>query len=275
MGTMIHISDLHIGRGKEEGERAKLIFRLIAASFPRIPVIVTGDIVNSALEEEFIEARSLFDTLAKTNPVLAVPGNHDYAWKGNVLLSDGWKNWVKYLGSPLGWNRPDTKWLEVNGTTKTDGLGIWEDGSCVYFGIDSGDPKDERISARGFISETLAKALHESLTKYAGKTRIALLHHHPFDDGFFTRLYGADMLLEALKNNCELLLFGHEHNYGIWWGKREIPLIVASHKSTEAISGDCLMVTFIDIENPGTANTKFRHRLEVLGYGNYKAWDEK
>ena len=114
-----------------------------------------------------------------------------------------------------------------------DGLGVWKDGPYVYFGIDSGDPMDKQISARGFISKKLANGLRDALLKYSGKTRIAFLHHHPFSEGYFMKLHGSNKLLEALKDNCELLLFGHEHEYGLWCKNRGIPLIVSSHKSTD------------------------------------------
>lgn len=145
-----------------------------------------------------------------------------------------------------------------------DGLGVWPDKNCVYFGIDSGDPKDKQRSARGYISPNLAKALKTSLQKNAGATRIAILHHHPFQKGFFTKLYGSDRLMDALNGNCELLLFGHHHEYGMWRNEKGIPFIVSSHKSTDAISGDCLMITIIDINNVGTPNVSFSHRIEVL-----------
>ncbi len=58
----------------------------------------------------------------------------------------------------------------------------------MYFGIDSGDPLDKQISARGYISKKLASDLKESLENYAGKTRIAFLHHYPFTEGFFIKL---------------------------------------------------------------------------------------
>jgi len=144
-----------------------------------------------------------------------------------------------------------------------DGLGIWEDGPCIYFGIDSGDPNDEQISARGYISRGLAHALQEHLKKHADKTRVALLHHHPFTHGFFTELAGSERLMSALDGNCELLLFGHDHNYGIWRDRNSIPLTVASHKSTDCLSGDCLMFTVIEIENAGTPGAAFHHRIEV------------
>lgn len=262
---LIHLSDLHIGLRKEESKRTQMIFDKIANSFPGIPVIITGDLTDSASEKQFKETRKLLDPLAQTNPILAVPGNHDYAWKGNLLRDDGWINWVKYLGSPIGWGKNEVPWMEMgHEPVGIDGLGVWTNESYAYFGIDSGDPKDKQITARGYISEKLAGALQESLNKYANKTRIAILHHHPFTEGFFTKLKGSELLLVALKDRCELLLFGHEHEYGVWWGKRGVPLIVSSHKSTDSMSGDCLVITVIEIENPGTPTVSFRHRLEVV-----------
>lgn len=268
MKKIIHLSDLHIGLRQKETNRTATIFNKIAGSFPGIPVIITGDLTDSATQKQFIKTRKLLDNLAQSNPILAVPGNHDYAWKGNILRSNGWANWVKHLGSPLGWHRKQVPWMGINYEPKgVDGLGVWKDKSCVYFGIDSGDPNDKQISARGYISQRLADTLANSLKKYAGKTRIAFLHHHPFTEGIlatFTKLHGSRRFLMTLKDNCELVLFGHEHEYGIWWNKRGVPLVVSSHKSTDTISGDCLMVTVIDIKNPGTPKVSFRHRLKVL-----------
>lgn len=261
MQTVIHLSDLHISLRKEESQRAKAIFARIACAFPGIPVLITGDLTDSATKPQFKEARELLDELAKTNPILAVPGNHDYAWKGNILREDGWKNWVEYLGSPLGWKRKETPWMELeHEPSGIEGLGVWQVGPCAYFGIDSGDPKDKQISARGYVSEKLAEALGKSLREHAGKLRVVLLHHHPFTGGFFTKLHGAERLLQALQGNCEILMFGHNHKYGIWRGERGIPLTVASHKSTGSLSGDCLMITVIEIGSDGS----FRHRLEIV-----------
>jgi 3',5'-cyclic AMP phosphodiesterase CpdA len=264
MKTLICISDLHIGLRRKESNRTKRIFEKIAKYYPGKPVIITGDLTDSATVKQFRQTRLLLDGLARTNPVLAVPGNHDYAWKGNVLRPDGWENWVKYLGSPLGWRKKPVPWMGVDYEPKgIDGLGVWKDGPIVYFGIDSGDPNDKQISARGYISRRLADALANSLKKYTGKTRIAFLHHHPFTEGLFTKLYGSKRLLAALADNCELLLFGHEHEYGIWWKSRSIPLIVSSHKSTDNF-GNCLVITIIDIDKPGSANFSLRHRLEAF-----------
>ncbi len=263
--TLIHLSDLHIGRREIESKRVKKVFNKIAESYPGLPILITGDLTDSATKGQFEKTRGFLDALAKTNPILSVPGNHDYAWKGNWLRPDGWENWVKHLGSPLGWKRDEIHWLGINNEPEgVDGLGIWEHGSCVFIGIDSGDPGGKVASARGYISKGLADALKKTLEKHSNKTRIALIHHHPFTDGFFTELKGSKILMDALKGNCELFLFGHEHAYGIWWGKKGIPLIVSSHKTTNVMSGDCLMITVIGITNPGKKDASFSHRLEVL-----------
>ena len=263
--TLIHLSDLHIGRKEIESKHVKKVFNKIAESYPGIPVLITGDLTDSATKGQLKKTRGFLDELAKTNPILSVPGNHDYAWKGNLLRPDGWENWVRYLGSPLGWKNNDVHWLGIDHEPKgVNGLGIWEHESCVFIGIDSGDPDDKVVSARGYISEGLADALKKILKKYSNKTRIALIHHHPFTEGFFTKLNGSHYLMAALKDNCELFLFGHEHAYGIWWGKNGIPLIVSSHKTTNVMSGDCLMITVIDITDPGKEGVSFSHRMEVL-----------
>ena len=209
--------------------------------------------------------RNILDKLAETNPILSVPGNHDYAWLGNVFHRDGWKNWVKYLSSPHGWGTDEYDWMGKDyEPVGIEGLGIFKYNSCVYFGVDSGDPRDKEPCARGLINTKLANALNESLKNYEGKTRIVFLHHHPFDHGIFTALDGSKKLLKAIKNNCELLLFGHEHKYGIWWNYNDIPLIVSSHKSSLCMSGECLMGTVIEINDPGTPDYSLTHRLEVF-----------
>ncbi len=262
---IIHLSDLHFRGRKKERDYADRIIDNIAANYAKVPVLITGDVTDSATRKQMTEARTILDRLAKTNPVLVAPGNHDYAWKGNVLRDEGWKNWVEILGEPLGWTKRRPGWMTKHcDPLGVEGLGVWEAGKCVYFGIDSGDPEDKVTSAKGFISKKMAQSLATTLKKYAGKTRIAFLHHHPFSDGVFMRLDGSKRLMNALSGNCELLLFGHEHEYGIWWNRDNIPLIISSHKSTDRVLGGQLMVTIIEINNVGTEDVKFWHRLELL-----------
>jgi predicted phosphohydrolase len=254
-----------VGLRPLESQRVKKIFAWVANRYPGVPVLITGDLTDNATAAQMQATRKMLDDLAVTNPILTVPGNHDYAWKGNILRQKGWQNWVTHLGSPLGWGKNEVHWMGVDHEPAgIDGLGVWKTNSVVYFGIDSGDPKDRQISARGWISKKLADGLADALKKYAGKTRVAMLHHHPFTEGFFTKLKGSKRLMGALRGNCELLLFGHEHEYGLWWNYPDIGMICSSHKSTDNISGHCLFATVIDIAKAGTKNVSFKHRLEIL-----------
>ncbi len=263
--TLIQLSDLHIGNSKKEFNNTNQIIKSIGTSYKGVPVLITGDLTHSATKGQFKTMRSILNKLAKTNPILSVPGNHDYAWLGISWRPDGWENWVKYLGSPLGWGTDEYYWMGEEYEPKgIDGLGVFMHKTCVFFGVDSGDPNGKVACARGLISTKLADALNNSLKKYKGKTRIVFLHHHPFEHELLTALKGYRKLLKAVKNNCEMLLFGHEHKYGIWWNHKEVPLIVSSHKSSLAMSGKCLMGTIIEINGAGTQNVSFNHRLEVL-----------
>ena len=264
--SIIHLSDLHIGRGEKVNRRAAALVREIPRSFPGVPVLITGDLTNSATKRQFKETRRLLDRLAETNPVLMVPGNHDYAWHGVIRRKGSWQEWLEHLGTPLGWGTPDTPWMEPSHEpVDVDGVGVWKNGPIVYFGVDSGDPDDHEHTSRGWISPQLAQGLKSVLERYQGKTRIALVHHHPFKHGAFSKMKGAERFMDAVKGNCELLLFGHKHEYGLWWQRGTIPLIIASHKSTNLLlSGDCLAVTVIDINNPGGTDVSFSHRLAVF-----------
>lgn len=267
MQTIIHLSDLHVGRDRNVVEKIKRIFEGVAASYPGVPVLITGDLTDSASKHQFRTTRELLDGLAQTNPILAVPGNHDYAWKGIVaqFRPDAWKNWLKYLGSPLGWGRPEVPWLEKGHTPAgVDGLGIWEHENTVFFGVDSGDPKDKVKTSCGFISDTLASALTQELANREGKTRIVMLHHHPFVHSTHLKLVGAERFKAAVSGNCELLLFGHKHDCGLWRNRDSIPLTVASHRTTNRISGKCLAFTVIRIDDTGATSRPTDHWLEVL-----------
>jgi len=121
--------------------------------------------------------------------------------------------------------------------------------------------RDDWMNLNGLWEYAIVGKKITMVKKYEGKTRIVFLHHHPFDDVYFTALKGHRKLLKAVKNNCELLLFGHEHKYGIWWNYKGVPLIVSSHKSSLPMSGACLMGTVIEIENVGTPQVSFHHKL--------------
>lgn len=263
--SIIHLSDLHIGESQKETVHVEKVVKTIKNYFPGLPVLITGDITNSAEEHEFLEAEHWINLLAEKNPVLMVPGNHDYCWWGNFFQKRAWNLWRKHLGKPRGLGNDSEPWLEEDSEPKgIDGLGIRRYNGLVFIGVDSGDPKNKVPCARGFISPKMAKGIAKTLVENEGSTRVVFLHHHPFSSGLFTELDGSELLIESVKKNCELLLFGHEHYYGVWRNFNEIPLTVASHKTTSGLLGPCLAITLIDIDGIGQRNVSLQHRLHVV-----------
>lgn len=75
MAVIAHISDIHIGGSDASVDRARSVMRhLTSFPGPLDAIIVTGDIADHALLEEYEIAR---DVLACDIPLIICPGNHD------------------------------------------------------------------------------------------------------------------------------------------------------------------------------------------------------
>ncbi|MFI9589735.1 metallophosphoesterase [Nonomuraea sp. NPDC052265] len=75
MLVIAHLSDIHIGGSDRSVERADAVMRYLdALPYDLDAVLVTGDIADHGLAEEYEQARKL---LASRHPVLVCPGNHD------------------------------------------------------------------------------------------------------------------------------------------------------------------------------------------------------
>ena len=254
---LIHLSDLHIGGSGDEIYHFTKIIDAIGQHYKGTPVLITGDITDSATRNQMEIARDLLDALANTNPILTVPGNHDYAWAGNVLRDGAVGDWEELLGGPLGW--PASKVLQFE---RSAGLSAMPLTDTFIIGVDTGDPNDHELSARGYVSPNLCTHLERALNAAdTGITRVVMLHHHPFTDQWFTALEGSERLMDTLAGRCEVLLFGHNHRVRIWhdWGN-SIPLVCASHKTTETIlKSPHLGISVIEINNG-----KYWHRMELV-----------
>lgn len=264
--AVIYLSDLHIGkRGKKELECTRLVFKWITSNLPREPVLITGDLTDSGTKPHFLKMRKLLDDLAKTSPGLTVPGNHDYARYGDVFEDYARDNWAAILGSPLGWLQTTDHWRDLDYEPKNElGLGVWRDGPFVCFGIDSADPQDKKFFAKGLITERQANVLAKTLRNIKGKTRIAFLHHHLFKAGKWHDSTGChENPINAVKGNCELLLFGHKHRSGIWSQTKGVRFTACSNKNVNCVDkGLFLAISRIVIEKPGTADVSFGERCE-------------
>jgi hypothetical protein len=101
-------------------------------------------------------------------------------------------------------------------------------------------------------------------THSVNKTRVLVLHHHPFQRTIGLKLKGADRLMKVLGGNCEMVLFGHKHVYEKWKNFKNIPYIISSHKSTAEQYGGKLEYVVIRIQDPGTREMVITHHLEKI-----------
>ncbi|MFI6483295.1 metallophosphoesterase [Nonomuraea sp. NPDC050663] len=74
MAVIAHISDIHIGGSADSVERTTRVMNQLRM-FPVDAIIVTGDIADHSLLEEYETVRSLLETEI---PLIICPGNHDY-----------------------------------------------------------------------------------------------------------------------------------------------------------------------------------------------------
>lgn len=251
-----------------ENKMARRLASRISEKHQGIPVLITGDITDSGTSCQCRKARSILKNLSKTNPVLLVPGNHDYNWFGFIGKHEANRNWERYLSSQLGWNRDINTWLSPeNEPSGISGVGTWKYGDIIFIGIDTGDPNDQASTAQGYVSEVQRNAISKVLqTNSVNRTRIVLLHHHPFQRTIGLKLKGADELMRVLSGNCEMVLFGHRHRYEQWTNYKNIPYIISSHKSTAEQYGGRLEFILITINDPGTPAVMIRHRLERIDF---------
>jgi 3',5'-cyclic AMP phosphodiesterase CpdA len=76
VAVVAHISDTHIGGPPDALARAEMVLRHLLALDPRPDVLlVTGDVADHGLPDEYAAARAVLD--AWTGPLLVGTGNHD------------------------------------------------------------------------------------------------------------------------------------------------------------------------------------------------------
>ena len=76
MFTIAHLSDIHLGGHPQAAERTERVLRQIVAMSPTPDlVLLTGDVADHGLVEEYTEAHDLLSVWP--GPRLVCPGNHD------------------------------------------------------------------------------------------------------------------------------------------------------------------------------------------------------
>ncbi|MCC7082026.1 MAG: metallophosphoesterase [Burkholderiales bacterium] len=216
--TLAHISDLHLPfepqlrlrqrlskrqlsawawrrRRNVQSEEilAALSAELRAAALDHI--VITGDLTNFALPEEFTRAAAWLQALAPADRISIVPGNHDALVP--VAESEG-------LGRWSAWTSTDGRWPFVH-----------HRGGLALIGLNSARPTAPGL-ARGRIGTHQLAHLESALNAEArsGRIRIVAVHHPVAAGAVGWRRALADRaaLCAVLERaGAELVLHGHAH----------------------------------------------------------------
>lgn len=183
------------------------IFEALVADVNRLApdhMIVTGDITNLALEDEFRFARGLFDALDMgPEHVTVLPGNHDaYVQRGAEFFASQFE---PFFRSDDGFGHEEDSWplLRVRGDVAMIGL--------------STSLQTPWFTAYGVIGEEQLARLRALLTdeRLRDKFRLVAIHHPPAGPPARSRVRGLkdrDALAELLAEvGADLVLHGHEH----------------------------------------------------------------
>lgn len=196
--TLIHVSDLHLGKSPEVERRAAAIRDAVLAA-EADHVVVTGDLTHRGRAAELAVFWRIFAPLVARDRLTVVPGNHD-------RLGDD------VAGVIQGGTRV--------ATTRAPGLHL------VRF--DSTGPHNRAwLAGHGEMTLGDVAAIDEAVGQAApGDLVVVLLHHHvlplPADHAaerlvswlgwpYAEELERGRALLGRLRGRCDLVLHGHRH----------------------------------------------------------------
>ncbi|MEV6038023.1 metallophosphoesterase [Nonomuraea sp. NPDC052116] len=190
MIVIAHLSDIHIGATPQSVDRATSVMRYLDAlpadlSADLDAVLVTGDIADHGLPEEYEEARKL---LSSRHPVLVGPGNHDVREQFRRVL----------LGDRSGGEGP------INQVLRTD-RAVYAMCDSSIPGEDSGHLDDETLA---WLDDVLAGADRPVFVAFHHPP--TLLHSQVVDG---IRLHRSEPLEELLGRYPDVpaVLVGHAH----------------------------------------------------------------
>lgn len=183
---LVHISDLHCGPKFKEEMLLEAIDEINELT-PDV-VIVTGDLTEDGLIEEFREAKRYL-ALIKCKHLIVGSGNHDARTTGYLLFP-------KFFGNPSLVTRVD-------------------DVSIIMLNSSRPDRDD------GEIGYNQGLWMKSQLENCVNNFKIVALHHHliPVPDTGMERNMvsdAGDFLWTLTKHNVNLVLCGHRHRPWLW-----------------------------------------------------------
>jgi len=248
--NVIHLSDLHIGKGKNH-----TIFKIIRDwlverkdMHQSFVVIITGDCVDDGELWQYKTFRYHIDHLISNGfTVLCCPGNHDYGSMGIIENNDCIRHFRKYV------------------STNADYPHVTIINNTVFIMLDSMMEEmrhSEFIGAQGELGKRQLNMLNYYLDdiedNHPDEKVIIAMHHHPFYYDYFLKLRDDDLFKKVIFNKdsgeprVDCLLFGHKHSeqrFSIKERKFNIGVIYASGSTVERNEDGDLVVPVINLEN--------------------------
>lgn len=183
---IVQLSDIHCGAQFRDNVFEKVIDEVNSLSPDA--VIITGDLTNEGLKEEYEKCKELVSKI-KVGKIIAVSGNHDYR-------NTGYLHFKKYFPFQTINDLSNDIVLVTLGTARPD--------------------RDE-----GEVGYRQTLWLERTMKKYEDKTTILAMHHHLIgipDTGSdrLTIIDAGDVLRATLSTKVNLVLCGHKHRPWMW-----------------------------------------------------------
>ena len=183
---IVQLSDIHVGSQFREDVFETVIKEV--NSLQPDSVIITGDLTNEGLKEQYEKCKALVSKINVDN-IIAISGNHDY-------INTGYLHFKKYFPFQTINELSDDVILVTLGTARPDR----DDGEVGY-------------------RQTLW--LERTMKKFQDKTTILAMHHHLIgipDTGAdkLTIIDAGDVLRATLDSDVDLVLCGHKHRPWLW-----------------------------------------------------------
>lgn len=218
---------LNWNRNRHKYHRREVLDALVLDMQAQMPdhIAITGDLVNIALEKEFIQSQAWLETVGAPDRVTVIPGNHDaYVHANQHRFLEAWENYL------------DSDDTQGRGITFPS---VRRRGPLVLISVSSAVPTPP-LMATGRLGRAQLKELERILTELSGGPmfRVLLIHHPLRSDSYAKRLTDSSELLAILKQHgVELILHGHDHVHSTMWVEGpngEIPTIGVSSASAVA-----------------------------------------
>ncbi len=203
-------------RRRQRVHRREILDALAADLQAQTPdhVVVTGDITNIALPEEFRQAGDWLGALGAADWISVVPGNHD-AYVA-IPWAEGLGTWIGYMSGD-GVSADPAATADGSNADRGTFPFLRRRGPMAILGLSTAVPTPPG-SAAGALGRGQLDRLAASLEIVGreGLFRCVLLHHPPQDNGISRRkrLIDAEEFRAVLsQSGAELVLHGHDHAF--------------------------------------------------------------